>query len=367
MILCRLVVLLIGIWLVAEGINPPVIAASVEPSRKTMVFPRDHGAHRSEDKEWWYLTSHIFNQKGDKIAGFQLTVFRVKTKKIEENHYLLAHVAFSDLQEKKYYHHTYQIRERDGLTKLSDSDLEIDIPGLRFWRDRKNQIHWRIKTRFEGGLSFDSHAQLIPQKPVIKHGDEGFSKKGPCDLCYSYYSSFSRSIGPAYFKLGEKTFEDVKAQAWFDHEYGPMKISQQQIGWDWFALQLNDGWDIMLARLRKDDGQDGYIFGTAASPNGQLIKLTEKHISFTEREFWRSDKANYPIEWDIVLDHERFKKRMVVKASLANQEIKSEGSQGFASYWEGTCEVLSKDQKIQLGHAYLEMTGYNPSQPLNMN
>ena len=26
------------------------------------------------------------------------------------------------------------------------------------------------------------------------------------------------------------------------------------VGWDWFALQLDDGWDVMAYRLRRGDG-----------------------------------------------------------------------------------------------------------------
>src|SRR5262245_7095622 len=41
-----------------------------------LTFPRDHGAHRDFETEWWYVTGHI---KDDENAtfGFELVFFRV--------------------------------------------------------------------------------------------------------------------------------------------------------------------------------------------------------------------------------------------------------------------------------------------------
>ena len=39
-----------------------------------------------------------------------------------------------------------------------------------------------------------------------------------------------------------------------DHEFGTSFLEPEQIGWDWFSLQLDDGRDLMIFQLRRADG-----------------------------------------------------------------------------------------------------------------
>ena len=40
-----------------------------------------------------------------------------------------------------------------------------------------------------------------------------------------------------------------------DHEISSSQLDDDQAGWDWASLQLNDGREIMAYRLRKKDGR----------------------------------------------------------------------------------------------------------------
>jgi predicted secreted hydrolase len=40
-----------------------------------------------------------------------------------------------------------------------------------------------------------------------------------------------------------------------DREFGSSFIEDGQVGWDWFAIQLDDGRDLMLYQLRRNDGR----------------------------------------------------------------------------------------------------------------
>ena len=73
--------------------------------------------------------------------------------------------------------------------------------------------------------------------------------------------------------LGDETF-DVTGTAWFDHQWGDF-IAVGGGGWDWFAINLDDGTDLMLsldpgrrrvvlARLRDARGRRGPIAQPAA-------------------------------------------------------------------------------------------------------
>ena len=44
---------------------------------------------------------------------------------------------------------------------------------------------------------------------------------------------------------------EVSGLSWMDHEFGTSMLEAEQLGWDWFALQLEDGRDIMLYQMRR--------------------------------------------------------------------------------------------------------------------
>ena len=46
----------------------------------------------------------------------------------------------------------------------------------------------------------------------------------------------------------------VSGEAWMDREWGSSLLDEEQAGWDWFALHLNDGSNLMVYSLRRKDG-----------------------------------------------------------------------------------------------------------------
>ena len=38
----------------------------------------------------------------------------------------------------------------------------------------------------------------------------------------------------------------VRGAAWFDHEWSTSSLQEDQVGWDWFAVQLSDDSELML-------------------------------------------------------------------------------------------------------------------------
>ena len=53
----------------------------------------------------------------------------------------------------------------------------------------------------------------------------------------------------------------VKGEAWFDHQWGDF-IAVGGGGWDWFAVNLDDGTDLTLSLVRDADGTYPLIYGT---------------------------------------------------------------------------------------------------------
>ena len=119
-----------------------------------------------------------------------------------------------------------------------------------FWSDadQKGAQKLRLRTR-EGLLTLT----LSPAKPPVLHGESGLSRKGPGPDEYSSYVSITRLNASGTLEKNGKT-EALTGHAWFDHEWGPGGLPAGISGWDWFALILEDGSELMLYRMRQTAG-----------------------------------------------------------------------------------------------------------------
>src|SRR5919108_4337013 len=110
------------------------------------------------------------------------------------------------------------------------------------------------------GLAID--LRLMTDKPPILHGDGGLSRKGPEPGNASYYYSFTRMAATGTVRVGAETL-DVSGRAWMDREWSTSALGPDLAGWDWFAIQLDDGRDLMFYLLRRRDGAiDPFSAGT---------------------------------------------------------------------------------------------------------
>src|SRR5690606_34397169 len=98
---------------------------------------------------------------------------------------------------------------------------------------------------------FGVRLRLNPVKPVALQGNDGLSPKGPGQA--SYYYSIPRLAVTGEVRVDGRS-RAVTGRAWLDREWSTSVLGEQQSGWDWFALQLDDGADVMMFRLRNDTG-----------------------------------------------------------------------------------------------------------------
>ena len=54
---------------------------------------------------------------------------------------------------------------------------------------------------------------------------------------------------------------DSHGTAWFDHQWGDF-ITVGGGGWDWFAINLDDGTDLMVSSSARADGSYPLVYGT---------------------------------------------------------------------------------------------------------
>jgi predicted secreted hydrolase len=331
----------------------------LDPNQK-ISFPRDHGAHEDSRVEWWYVTGQLETAAGKRI-GYQLTFFRTgvtddpapRASSFAAKDLHLAHFARTDVTGGKA--GTFRFAER----------LHRDGPGAAYARTGRLSVaneDWRLEevggrlVLFARDAGDELSLVLSPEKPPVLHGPNGISRKGPDPDAVSRYVSLTRLASAGWWTSGG-TSEAVTGLSWFDHEWGSGSIGKETQGWDWFALHLLDGRDLMLYRLRGAAGSGTpFSSGTLVERDGSVLQLSSKDFFIEEVARWKSPAsgASYPSRW--VLRVPRASIVLEVVPVVPSQELVTEKSTRV-TYWEGACDVVSVSG-APAGRAYVEMTGY---------
>ncbi|NOT58557.1 MAG: carotenoid 1,2-hydratase, partial [Deltaproteobacteria bacterium] len=323
--------------------------------------PRDHAAHPPYRLEWWYYTGNVETAEGRRF-GYQLTFFRTGVtpnpttpSRWAVRDLYLAHFAISDLEGKR-----FSFFER--LNRAGVHWAGADPTTYRVWHGWNE----RWEARLEGAdhvLSasdgpYTIALRLTPEKPPVLHGKDGFSQKGPSAGNASHYYSSTRMRTSGTLAIDGQTFS-VTGLSWMDHEFGTSFLEQDQVGWDWFSLQFQDGRELMLFQLRRADGSiDAQASGTLVEVDGGTTHLSAQDFTLVPEQYWQSPEsgARYPIAWTVTLPRQNM--HMRVTAVLPDQELRTEASTGV-TYWEGSVTVSGQAGGREVhGRGYLEMTGY---------
>ena len=154
----------------------------------------------------------------------------------------------------------------------------------------------------------------------------------------------------------------IAGQSWMDKEFGSNQLADEQVGWDWFSLQFDDGRDIMLYALRDREGRVDFRQGTVVDIDGSPAYIRADAWSARETASWASPTtdARYPLEWTVEIPEHEI--TVVIVPMLQNQENVSTRVPGLF-YWEGAVEVRSISGE-RLGQGFVELTGYgNAARP----
>jgi predicted secreted hydrolase len=321
-------------------------------------FPRDHAAHEDYRIEWWYYTGNLQAKDGRRF-GYELTFFRTGIVRRPENpsrwavrDLYITHFAISDLASGKF--HFFERLNRRGVGwagaesdryRAWNGDWEVRLAGDR-----------HLLSAYEGGQRLE--LTLTPTRPPVLHGDRGLSQKGPSRGNASHYYSLTRMETAGTLAVGGQEFS-VTGLSWMDHEFSSSFLEPGQQGWDWFALQLDDGRDLMIYQIRTQDGRpDAQSSGTLVRADGTSIGLRRADFSLAPgpRHKMPGSGAEYPIAWRLrVPGHDL---DLNVEAAMPDQEMNTTASIGVP-YWEGAVAIRgTASGKPVAGRGYLEMTGY---------
>jgi predicted secreted hydrolase len=328
-------------------------ARALEP--REFSFPADHGPHPEFRTEWWYYTGNLETAEGRRF-GFQLTFFRsalapempVRESAWATRQAWLAHFTVSDVQSG-----TFRSFERwgRGALGLAGAQTEPFRVWLKDWRVEGQPMHLLAS---EDGVGID--LVLQQGKPPVLQGERGLSRKSAEPGNASYYYSLTRMPAAGTVRVGGERFA-VTGSAWMDREWSTSSLGRDQVGWDWFSLQLSDGSDLMLYRLRKKDGSaDPSSSGTLIGPSGESRSLKLSDFEIENVGEWRSPRsgARYPALWRLRIPSEALD--LTVRPVLENQEL----DVSFL-YWEGAVDVegsyRGRGRPVR-GRGYVELTGY---------
>lgn len=331
---------------------------------RPFAFPADHGAHDDFRTEWWYVTGNLFAADG-RAFGVQLTFFRnalvaggaASPSRWRSHHVWMAHFALSD--------------ERRGTFRFSERFAReaVDLAGVTAAPFRVALEDWSLASMSPSGSDFsplalaarngDFAAELTLEtgKPPVLQGERGLSQKGPEPGNASYYYSLTRLATRGTVTVAGETVP-VTGEAWLDREWSTSALGAELAGWDWFALQLDDGRELMFYRLRRKDGaSDPWSRGSLVAADGSARSLQPAEVRLTPLSTWPSPTgAIYPAKWRIEVPGEALDLELAPR--VANQELAV-----TVRYWEGAVKIAGSSHGRPIGgHGFVEMTGYRATE-----
>jgi predicted secreted hydrolase len=333
-------------------------------------FPRDHWKHDGYRTEWWYFTGRLTSvDPPGRELGYQLTFFRVgllpEKPPLDSPwataNLVMVHAAVSDLTGGAHPFTEVLWREMPYLGGFADFPRHplawarsapgtpgrwtLDLAGDAFElsvEDRARGLAYRLRAR--------------PERPLVFQGPGGLSRKSSREGFASLYYSFTRLATEGTVTVGGQTWR-VSGLSWMDREIGSSQLAPSQVGWDWFALHLADGRDLMLYLLRREDGGIDFARGTLVAADGGVRWLAAGEFTVRPDRAWRSSASGttYPAGWKVEVPSAGIS--LTVNPALADQENRSALS-GGVSYWEGAVRAVGRDG-APAGEGYVELTGYD--------
>jgi|CXWL01.1.fsa_nt_gi predicted secreted hydrolase len=334
---------------------------------RPFVFPDDHGPHPDFRSEWWYWTGNLATADG-RAFGFQLTFFRGalappdadarRSSAWATRQGWMAHFAVADVDAKV---GTGAFHSAERFARGAVGLAGARATPFRVWTGPWSATAVTPPVGADGlapGLgavrlraALDAVAidlTLSPRKALVFQGDHGLAAKGPEAGNASYYYSATRlaATGTVHLADGDHA---VRGTAWLDREWSTSALGPDETGWDWFALQLADGRELMLYQLRRRDGtRSPFSAGTLVAADGTTVRLADADFTITPTATWTSPRGGtYPSRWRLAVPSAGLD--LDVRPRLTDQELAAS-----VRYWEGAVSVSGSVD----GVGYVELTGY---------
>jgi len=372
------------------------------PTRR-LQLPADDGPMPDERVQWWYWTGHL-----DTVArgsapsrrfGFQLVFFDFTWPGTGVRG-LLGHSAITDIAAGTFTYDEHLLPVHLLTPNRGRFDLSLDKEGPLFrladvvertmartalpamearleallrrmkpegWRENGLRSVWGTDAAMaaRGGNGQDHLRAAMggyelkltcatSEPPVQYYGGwaHGYEAGG-----YTYYYSRPRMAAQGSLRLPDGSLHEVRGRAWFDRQAGELD-PVIKAGYQWFALSLDDGADVMLAKLKgADPHPDNYA---AVRKDGKLFTIEPGQFTVTELGSWTSPTSGraYPNQWSLQIPAHGVD--VTVRPCVQDQELVPP-TWWFSfienAYWEGTCDVFDA-HGARIGRAYAEVSNW---------
>jgi predicted secreted hydrolase len=343
----------------AAAADPAGFARAEQP--RQFQFPADFGAHPDYQTEWWYYTGNLETTDGHHF-GYQLTFFRrallpptdadSRASDWATRQVYMAHFTVTDVAAARFQAFESFSRAAGGLAGAQAEPYRVWLDN---WSVKETGTNTYQLQAARGDLAID--LTLTDTKGPILQGERGFSQKGPSPGQASYYYSQTHLVSQGSVKVGKLSYQ-VSGLSWMDHEFSTSALAKDQVGWDWFALQLSNGSELMVFQIRKADGSiDPFSSGTLIGADGSSRHLSRDDFQIKVEATWKSPhtQATYPSRRRVIVPSADLS--LEIEPYLADQELNVS-----YSYWEGAVHFngTAAGQEVK-GSGYIEMTGYTKS------
>ena len=239
----------------AAGASP---YRSRPPDPQPVVLPGDDAPH-DRLTEWWYDTGHLRAADGRRF-GFELRRVPRRARRLPG---VVGLAPRADRRDRRGVPLRAAERDRAAGRPLaagrrhrhaSSRSRSTGTTGSTPWsmagwrRHGRPAARWRRATRSAATRWRPSGSTCTwpPASRAVLHDGDGWIDFGPAGG--SYYYSRTDMAATGTVTLGDETLA-VEGDAWFDHQWGDF-ISVGGGGWDWFAVNLDDGTDLTLSLVR---------------------------------------------------------------------------------------------------------------------
>jgi len=327
-------------------------------------FPDDHADHPGFRSEWWYLNGNLRHRDDpSQRFGFQFTVFRQALAPNADRdtdpqqtdwlapQFYMGHVGLADFSRKQHLAAERFSRQGPGLAGVTAQPLRVWLEGWSLAADNPAALFpatLEAHAQGEDG-NFSYRLRVVPDKPLVLQGQNGYSPKRPEAGFASHYYSYTRLRVEGEIQL-EGEWLPVVGSAWYDHEWSSNSLAPYQAGWDWFSIQLDDGHDLMVMALRskKSSGKADFMQASMFDASGRSVALNTRDIQLEVLEQWCADDGVcWPSGWRLQIPSKALD--LTIRPRLKSQENRL-----AVRYWEGAIAVNGS----HTGEGYVELTGY---------
>ena len=316
------------------------------PQRGTeLTFPDDHGAHPDYRIEWWYLTAALQGEDG-RDYGVQWTLFRSALEPEtgtgwDTPQLWMGHAGITTPNR----HFVAERLARGGIGQagVTAAPFEAWIDDWAMTSTATDGDQLDALTVTARGMEAAYTLDLAATGPLVFQGDLGYSVKSASGQASYYYSQpFYEVSGELFLPQGPVR---VTGKAWLDREWSSQPLAEDQTGWDWFSLHLNDGAKLMGFGLRSNSGV--FTSATYVAPDGTPTPYGDDALTLTPLTLTEVAGRTIPTEW-----------RVQLPAQGIDVTTTPTNSQSWMDtlfpYWEGPLRFTGTHSGI----GYLEMTGY---------